>query len=206
MTPTTGPGTDGRGGPAARVPCIECELIDTPAVRRALATELPAAEWIVLTSRRGVAALASLAPGSASCRAFCGGRPRDRDRARGAHRSCRPREPRGDCGFPRSRARRDARRPARARRRGRAENARPRSRTGSRPQAPTAAASTSIARCRRDPRSRGTRCLRSARSVFFWPVHRPWPGSCAASSSIVRSRSIRSGLRRRPRPRRTGSP
>lgn len=41
-------------------PCIECRDIDTPELRARLAAELPLARWIVLTSRRGAAALAKL--------------------------------------------------------------------------------------------------------------------------------------------------
>jgi len=44
------------------LPCLETAAIDTPKVRALLASAVPQAEWLVLTSRRGVAAFAALAP------------------------------------------------------------------------------------------------------------------------------------------------
>ena len=43
-------------------PCITTEIVDTPALRAALAAEVPAADWLVFTSRRGVEAFATLHP------------------------------------------------------------------------------------------------------------------------------------------------
>lgn len=42
------------------LPCIECELIDEPAVRARLATALRDADWVVFTSRRGIDAFERL--------------------------------------------------------------------------------------------------------------------------------------------------
>ena len=44
------------------LPCIRCEPISAPATRAALAAAVPKADWLVLTSRRGVAAFAALDP------------------------------------------------------------------------------------------------------------------------------------------------
>jgi uroporphyrinogen-III synthase len=41
-------------------PCIECRTIDTAEAREAVADALPASDWLVFTSRRGVAALRAL--------------------------------------------------------------------------------------------------------------------------------------------------
>lgn len=41
-------------------PCIETELIDTPALRARLAHEIAAADWLLVTSRRGVDAVVAL--------------------------------------------------------------------------------------------------------------------------------------------------
>jgi uroporphyrinogen-III synthase len=49
-----------RGFEAIVLPCIMTERIDTPAVRDELATALAACDWIVFTSRRGVAAFVEL--------------------------------------------------------------------------------------------------------------------------------------------------
>jgi uroporphyrinogen-III synthase len=45
-------------------PCIETEIFDTPQLRTQLAQTVPQADWLVLTSRRGVEAFATLHPGS----------------------------------------------------------------------------------------------------------------------------------------------
>ncbi len=42
------------------LPCIQCETIDTPPLRRALAAALADAAWLVFTSRRGVEAFTAL--------------------------------------------------------------------------------------------------------------------------------------------------
>jgi uroporphyrinogen III methyltransferase/synthase len=44
------------------LPCIETELIDTRELRAQLAAAVPQADWLVFTSRRGVAAFATLHP------------------------------------------------------------------------------------------------------------------------------------------------
>ena len=44
------------------LPCIDCELLDTPKLRQELASAMADADWLVVTSRRGVEALAELAP------------------------------------------------------------------------------------------------------------------------------------------------
>src|SRR5690606_18310787 len=41
-------------------PCIECRDLDAPQLRARLAKALPAARWLIFTSRRGVAAFAAL--------------------------------------------------------------------------------------------------------------------------------------------------
>jgi uroporphyrinogen-III synthase len=41
-------------------PCIECRTIDTAQTRARIAAALPASDWLVVTSRRGVAALLAL--------------------------------------------------------------------------------------------------------------------------------------------------
>ncbi|MCY4453004.1 MAG: uroporphyrinogen-III synthase [Immundisolibacterales bacterium] len=51
------------GAVPVRFPCIECREIDTPALRGRLAAELPRARWLAFTSRRGVAAFATLRKG-----------------------------------------------------------------------------------------------------------------------------------------------
>jgi uroporphyrinogen-III synthase len=43
-------------------PCITAEIIDTPALRAALAAGAAGADWLVVTSRRGVDAFAALHP------------------------------------------------------------------------------------------------------------------------------------------------
>jgi uroporphyrinogen-III synthase len=42
------------------LPCIRCEIIDTPALRAALATTAATADWLVFTSRRGIEAFVTL--------------------------------------------------------------------------------------------------------------------------------------------------
>lgn len=42
------------------LPCIRCEAIDTAELREHIAKELPQSDWVVFTSRRGVAAFAAL--------------------------------------------------------------------------------------------------------------------------------------------------
>ncbi len=49
-----------RGAEAVALPCIHCETLDTPALRAALNNALGDADWLVLTSRRGVEAFAEL--------------------------------------------------------------------------------------------------------------------------------------------------
>ena len=49
-----------RGARAVLLPCIRSESIDTPELRAALRDALADADWLVLTSRRGVAACARL--------------------------------------------------------------------------------------------------------------------------------------------------
>jgi uroporphyrinogen-III synthase len=49
-----------RGAEPLILPCIHCERIDTPAVRAAVAAALATADWLVVTSRRGVDAVAAL--------------------------------------------------------------------------------------------------------------------------------------------------
>jgi uroporphyrinogen-III synthase len=49
------------GAEPVLLPCIRCEPIDTPETRAGLTAALAAADWLVLTSRRGVEAVASLA-------------------------------------------------------------------------------------------------------------------------------------------------
>lgn len=49
-----------RGARAVLLPCIVCEHIDTPAVRATLAAEAARCDWLVFTSRRGVAAFVEL--------------------------------------------------------------------------------------------------------------------------------------------------
>jgi uroporphyrinogen-III synthase len=49
------------GAEAVALPCIRCEPISTPALKAELAAELPQADWLAFTSRRGVEALAALA-------------------------------------------------------------------------------------------------------------------------------------------------
>ncbi len=44
-------------------PCLVCEILDDAATRSALAAALDGAAWLALTSRRGVEAVAALAPG-----------------------------------------------------------------------------------------------------------------------------------------------
>lgn len=48
------------GATAVAFPCIECATIDTHATRAQLARELPSTDWLVFTSKRGVAAFAGL--------------------------------------------------------------------------------------------------------------------------------------------------
>jgi uroporphyrinogen-III synthase len=50
------------GAEPVALPCIHCVPIDTPALRAALAAASESADWLVFTSRRGVAAFAALAP------------------------------------------------------------------------------------------------------------------------------------------------
>jgi uroporphyrinogen-III synthase len=49
-----------RGARPVLLPCIQAEPLDTPALRTALAAALTDADWLVLTSRRGVEACARL--------------------------------------------------------------------------------------------------------------------------------------------------
>jgi uroporphyrinogen-III synthase len=49
-----------RGARAVLLPCIRTEPIDTPELRATLARALAKADWLVLTSRRGVEAFAEL--------------------------------------------------------------------------------------------------------------------------------------------------
>jgi uroporphyrinogen-III synthase len=49
-----------RGAETVSHPCITTEIIDTRALRNSLATAALAADWLVFTSRRGVAAYAEL--------------------------------------------------------------------------------------------------------------------------------------------------
>jgi uroporphyrinogen-III synthase len=49
-----------RGAEPVALPCIHCETLDTPALRAALNRALDDADWLVLTSRRGVEAVAQM--------------------------------------------------------------------------------------------------------------------------------------------------
>jgi uroporphyrinogen-III synthase len=49
-----------RGARPVLLPCIHCEPLDTPELRTALASALEKADWVVLTSRRGVEACVRL--------------------------------------------------------------------------------------------------------------------------------------------------
>ena len=49
-----------RGGQVLILPCISTEAIDTPRLREALRTAAASADWLVLTSKRGVEAFAAL--------------------------------------------------------------------------------------------------------------------------------------------------
>ncbi len=49
-----------RGFETVSMPCIETELCDSPTLRNALSEALQEADWLVLTSQRGAAALAQL--------------------------------------------------------------------------------------------------------------------------------------------------
>jgi uroporphyrinogen III methyltransferase/synthase len=51
-----------RGVETVALPCIRCEPLATPALRAALAAAVPSADWLVFTSRRGVAAFVALEP------------------------------------------------------------------------------------------------------------------------------------------------
>ena len=51
---------EGMGAVPVAYPCIECRDIDAPALRTRLEDELPRAAWLAFTSRRGVAAFATL--------------------------------------------------------------------------------------------------------------------------------------------------
>lgn len=58
-----------RGIESVALPCIRCEIIDTPALRTKLAAAAAAADWLVFTSRRGVEAfvvLGATAPAQAA--------------------------------------------------------------------------------------------------------------------------------------------
>ena len=48
------------GATAVILPCIHCEQIDTIELREEIAAELPRADWLVFTSKRGVAAFVAL--------------------------------------------------------------------------------------------------------------------------------------------------
>jgi len=48
------------GAQPVLLPCIDCESIDTPALRAALCAAAATADWLVFTSRRGVEAFAVL--------------------------------------------------------------------------------------------------------------------------------------------------
>ena len=54
------------GAEAVALPCIRAETISTPAAKAELATALPASDWLVFTSRRGVEAFATLCTGAPS--------------------------------------------------------------------------------------------------------------------------------------------
>jgi uroporphyrinogen-III synthase len=49
-----------RGIDSVAVPCIHCEIIDSPSLRAVLSTAAATADWLVFTSRRGVEAFAAL--------------------------------------------------------------------------------------------------------------------------------------------------
>jgi len=57
-----------RGAATVLLPCIDAEPIDTPALRTAAERALAAADWLVFTSRRGVAAFAAIAPAKPTAR------------------------------------------------------------------------------------------------------------------------------------------
>lgn len=50
------------GARVENLPCIRTEIIDEPATRERLAAALAGADWLILTSRRGVDALTALVP------------------------------------------------------------------------------------------------------------------------------------------------
>lgn len=47
---------------AVALPCIRCETLATPERKAALAASLPRADWLVLTSRRGIESFVALEP------------------------------------------------------------------------------------------------------------------------------------------------
>jgi len=49
-----------RGARPVSLPCIHCDIVDTPDLRAALAAAVPGADWLAFTSRRGVEAFATL--------------------------------------------------------------------------------------------------------------------------------------------------
>jgi uroporphyrinogen III methyltransferase/synthase len=51
-----------RGAEPVSLPCIRCEVIDTPALRDKLAAASLSTDWLAFTSRRGVEAFAALQP------------------------------------------------------------------------------------------------------------------------------------------------
>jgi len=51
-----------RGAEPVSLPCIRCELIDTPELRAELAEALRNTDWLVFTSRHGVESFAALQP------------------------------------------------------------------------------------------------------------------------------------------------
>lgn len=55
---------EARGARVLHLPCIECQTIDDPGRADALVAALSDADWLAVSSRRGVAAVAELAPGA----------------------------------------------------------------------------------------------------------------------------------------------
>ncbi len=202
-----------RGARPVLLPCISSEPIDTPELRAALSEAVADADWLVLTSRRGVEACARLLaqPRAALARASRRRRRRRPARRRRATARARPRADlvgggnaaalgaalTSDARFARGarvvlalaanasdaleRCARGGRRTLRALRR--------------LPHDPGAAAAPANARSRR-----------SAPSASCSRARRPRAASCIKWISTCRSRSIRSGRRRRPRPGLSGSP
>ena len=82
-----------RGARPVLLPCIRSEPIDTPELRAALSEAVAGADWLVLTSRRGVEACARCSLAAAAARAAAPAGRRRRDGGRGA-RAARSRGPR----------------------------------------------------------------------------------------------------------------